>query len=618
MKRFKDISVGGKIFSGFAVMIVFMVLIGITGYWSTKHIQQNLEEIFTVSLPSLDYLLEADRDLQQLLVAERSMVFTDEQSDAFQKFLEDYRENFKQSQVRWGKYKALASTDQEKSLFTKYENAREEWEKLSLQVVDSRKEDTSEGRLTSIDLTLGKAAIKFEQMRDVLDRLEEINLSLAEKSSKDASAIYKTALGVLSVITGIGLFIGIIFTLIISRGITRPLGRAVDITNQLAQGVLTTDIEIKGKDETAQLLMAMRDMVDKLKTVVSSVRSGAGQVKEMALTVKSGADQVTSISLQTSTSAEEMSQGTGQQAAAAEEASASMEQMVSNIRQNSDNAKQTDAIATQSAENAIESGKAVETGVSAMKEIADKILIIGEIARQTDLLALNAAIEAARAGEHGRGFAVVASEVRKLSERSQTAAGEIDTLSHSSVDTAEKTGQMLKKLVPEIQKTAQLVQEISAASNEQNTGAEQINRSILELDQVIQQNSAASEEMSSTSEEMNATAEAMAASSESMVNQADHLMDVIAFFKIGDENMPVSGKRQIKHAYREAPFQKMENTRLMEHQAHTEIDKPGVPIQQYPNGTKDIYRKAGDSEYKIRLENEKQRDDKIDDEFEEY
>jgi methyl-accepting chemotaxis protein len=197
-----------------------------------------------------------------------------------------------------------------------------------------------------------------------------------------------------------------------------------------------------------------------------------------------------------------------------------MEEMVSNIRQNADNAQQTDKIALKSAGDARESGKAVQETVAAMKDIAGKISIIEEIARQTNLLALNAAIEAARAGEHGKGFAVVASEVRKLAERSQAAAGEISKLSASSVQVAERAGEMLAKLVPDIQKTAELVQEINGASAEQNSGAEQINKAIQQLDQVVQQNAGAAEEMSSTAEELS--------------SQAEHLQSAVEFFKIGD------------------------------------------------------------------------------------
>ena len=195
-----------------------------------------------------------------------------------------------------------------------------------------------------------------------------------------------------------------------------------------------------------------------------------------------------------------------------------MEQMASNIKQNADNAQQTEKIALKAADDAKEGGHAVGETVSAMKEIASKISIIEEIARQTNLLALNAAIEAARAGEHGKGFAVVASEVRKLAERSQTAAGEINNLSASSVEVAERAGEMLEKIVPDIQKTAELVQEINAASNEQRAGANQINQAIQQLDQVIQQNAAASEEMASTSEEL--------------LSQAEQLQSTIGFFKI--------------------------------------------------------------------------------------
>jgi methyl-accepting chemotaxis protein len=195
--------------------------------------------------------------------------------------------------------------------------------------------------------------------------------------------------------------------------------------------------------------------------------------------------------------------------------------MVSNIKQNADNAQQTDKIANKSAKDAQESGKSVLEAVAAMKEIANKISIIEEIARQTNLLALNAAIEAARAGEHGKGFAVVAAEVRKLAERSQKAAGEINQLSGTTLKVSEKSGEMLDKLVPDIQRTAELVQEISAASKEQDTGAEQINKALQQLEQVIQQNASAAEEMASTTEEL--------------TGQAEQLVGALSFFHTGDE-----------------------------------------------------------------------------------
>ena len=278
-------------------------------------------------------------------------------------------------------------------------------------------------------------------------------------------------------------------------------------------------------------MLALHAMIQKLNDVVSEV--------------KSAADNVASGSQQLSSSAEQMSQGASQQAAAAEEASSSMEEMSSNIKQNADNAIQTEKIAAQSATVAQEGGKAVFQTVAAMKQIAGKISIIEEIARQTNLLALNAAIEAARAGEHGKGFAVVASEVRKLAERSQKAAAEISGLSSSSVEVAENAGEMLNKMVPDIQKTAELVQEISASCREQDSGAEQINKAIQQLDQVIQQNASASEEMSSTAEELS--------------SQAEQLQSSIAFFKIDwqatttkhtmERRTPArQGGRDLKHA----------------------------------------------------------------------
>lgn len=266
------------------------------------------------------------------------------------------------------------------------------------------------------------------------------------------------------------------------------------------------------------VVLRQRSPQDKLMQTLSSMVSGLTQTVS---DIRSIASEVAAASQSISTASVQVSKGASAQAAAAEEASSSMEQMVSNIKQNADNAQQTDKIANKSARDAQESGKSVLEAVAAMKEIASKISIIEEIARQTNLLALNAAIEAARAGEHGKGFAVVAAEVRKLAERSQKAAGEINQLSASTLKVSEKSGEMLDKLVPDIQRTAELVQEISAASKEQDTGAEQINKALQQLEQVIQQNASASEEMASTTEEL--------------TGQSEQLVSALPFFHTGDD-----------------------------------------------------------------------------------
>jgi methyl-accepting chemotaxis protein len=293
---------------------------------------------------------------------------------------------------------------------------------------------------------------------------------------------------------------------------------------QVAQGNLM--VELRKRSEKDELMESLANMVDKLKEVVTEVQSAA--------------DNVATGGQEMSATAQQMSQGATEQAASAEEISSSMEQMASNIRQNTDNAMQTEKIAVKSASDAREGGKAVTETVSAMKEIATKISIIEEIARQTNLLALNAAIEAARAGEHGKGFAVVASEVRKLAERSQSAAGEISKLSTSSVAIAEQAGDMLNKMLPDIQKTAELVQEISASSKEQDTGAEQINKAIQQLDQVIQQNAGSAEEMASTTEELS--------------SQAEQLKATIAFFTLDTKRQgSAPQRRQLSISHVAAP-----------------------------------------------------------------
>ncbi len=349
----------------------------------------------------------------------------------------------------------------------------------------------------------------------------------------------------------------------ISNGIVKALRRAVDVSLHLSEGDLTTEITVESKDETGQLFDAMKHMI--------------GKLREVVMEVKSAADKVSTGSRHMSSASNEMSQGATEQAASAEEASSSMEQMAANIKHNAENARETEKIAANAARDAQEGGDAVAMTVSAMKDIAGKISIIEEIARQTNLLALNAAIEAARAGEHGKGFAVVAAEVRKLAERSQTAAHDISGLSSSSVEVAEEAGEVLKKLVPDIQKTAELVQQINAASNEQNTGAEQINNAIQQLDQVIQQNAGAAEEMSSTSEDL--------------ASQAEQLQHTITFFKVG--NNRTAGRKKINPTaaqqakasqvitYKTTETQKPAGTSLVMIDDRTDTDKADEDFENY-------------------------------------
>ncbi|SMF15562.1 HAMP domain-containing methyl-accepting chemotaxis protein [Desulfovibrio gilichinskyi] len=329
------------------------------------------------------------------------------------------------------------------------------------------------------------------------------------RTDQEAKMLSQMEFSNMLLLTGacIALLIGIVTAFLLTKGITGPINKGVSFAQQMAKGDFTRTLDIDQKDEIGILAAALNDMVRKLSAVVADV----GKSSE---NVASGSEQL-------SATAESLSESSTEQAANVEEVSSSIEEMTANIRQNAENAHETERIALQSAKQAEEGGAAVTQAVIAMKNIAEKISIIEEIARQTNLLALNAAIEAARAGEHGKGFAVVAAEVRKLAERSGEAAGEIGDLSSTSVSVAEKAGEMLNQLVPDIKRTSELVQEIAAGSNEQLTGAEQINKAVQQLDQVTQQNASASEEMASTSEELS--------------SQAEQLQQVMSFFRVGSQ-----------------------------------------------------------------------------------
>jgi methyl-accepting chemotaxis protein len=359
-------------------------------------------------------------------------------------------------------------------------------------------------KAATLSWTEGKASVAetMAALGEYAELVEKVMADSAAQAAQDANE----AEIVLTVTMIASLLIAIGAAAWVSLAIGRGLSQAVSLAGAVAAGDLTQTIALKGDDEICDVVNALRAMCDKLRAVITETNCAV--------------ENLSSGSQELSASAEQLSQGATEQAAAAEEASSSMEEMASNVKQNADNASQTEKIARQSALDAEASGTAVKRAVKAMETIAEKITIVQEIARQTDLLALNAAVEAARAGEHGRGFAVVASEVRKLAERSQTAAVEIGALSTETVRSAQEAGSMLDKLVPGIKRAAELVEEITAASREQDAGAAQINQAIQQLDQVTQQNAAASEEVSTTSEELN--------------SQAEQLQATIAYFKIDD------------------------------------------------------------------------------------
>ncbi len=511
---FKNMKIGMRLAVGFGFVVVMLLGIGLSGYWGVNSISNQTVTMLQGDAVVAEHSSRARANILGLRRFEKDYFINIGSRDKEEEYLKKWQEQHEHLTARLKDAEKGATLQQDKEMLLTMKTELGNYENGFKKVV---------GMIQSGQIATTQEANKaIDEYKDQIHKMENVSKDLADEANKRMDSqeeIVKQRTShtntIMLILALIAIALSMVMTAIITRGITRPLEEAVMVSNTLSQGNLNVNVEVKSKDETGLLLSAMKDMVDRLKMIVADV--------------KTASDNVASGSQQLSAGSEQMSQGTTEQAASAEEASSSIEEMNATIKQNADNASQTEKIALKSAEDATESGKAVAQTVGAMKDIAGKISIIEEIARQTNLLALNAAIEAARAGEHGKGFAVVAAEVRKLAERSQTAAGEISNLSASSVEVAERAGTMLAKLVPDIQKTAELVQEISAASKEQTSGADQINGAIQQLNQVIQQNAGAAEEMSSTAEELS--------------SQAQQLQGTIAFFKVDERETRQTQRR---------------------------------------------------------------------------
>ena len=512
---FKNLKIGMRLGMGFAVVVVLMMAIAVIGITRMGQINDVTTKIVDDRWPKT---VMANDIIYNVNVVARSLrnviVYKALLNRDVSKQIERIMDARKVVADRYTKLEAAIKSDAGKERLRKLNETRQAFvaeQDVFLDLVHKGEYDKAgEDMRTTMREKQGL-------FLDAINDLIAYQSKLVDDAGVEAKQTFEAAQWMMIVLSVVAVLLALGIAFWITRSITGPIGTAVSVANRLADGDLTAKIDVQGKDETAQLLTAMQAMVRKLSQIIGEVRGAA--------------NALSSASEEVSATAQSLSQGSSEQAASVEETSASVEQMSASINQNTENAKVTDGMASKAAKEADEGGSAVAETVSAMKSIAEKIGIIDDIAYQTNLLALNAAIEAARAGEHGKGFAVVAAEVRKLAERSQVAAQEIGEVAKGSVGLAETAGKLLDEIVPSIKKTSDLVQEIAAASEEQSSGAGQINTAMEQLNKVTQQSASSSEELAATAEEMS--------------GQAEQLQQLMGFFKVEtDLGMVATAKKK--------------------------------------------------------------------------
>lgn len=499
----KNLNVSTKLIILIVTMGIMGTFVGIFGISKIKQTNDKLEQTFKNALIPFQYLknigdvyaITVPKTVDKIYAGEHSWLSGKEK-------IEMALDN---ANISWNEYKKLPKDERENMMMSDLElqfiSAQANLENLRQVLLSRDTNALKRYNTSSLNLVITPISKK-------IDELSQYQIDKAGGIFNSSLENYKNAVITFIIILFLGVVISMLMAVYILRGINQSLGSANETIDKLAKGDLSFEIEKQADYDFGRLLNNLRNLSLKLKEVLVTAQTASANIAITSNEMSSNSQQV--------------SQGATEQAASVEEMAASMEEISSNIQQNSDNALKTKKISAKAAAEIEEGRHNINTTVDSMQTIASKISIIGEIAFQTNILALNAAVEAARAGEHGKGFGVVAAEVGKLAERSKVAAAEIDSLSKSGVEIALKSKAMLNMFVPSIEETSRLVEEISNASVEQNSGVEQINDAIQMLNQVTQQNAAASEEMATVSEELAA--------------QAMQLRNTISFFKLGDDN----------------------------------------------------------------------------------
>lgn len=519
MKSVNDLKIGARLGLVFTLIVLATTFGFIYTSSKTRSIKNELDKIYKVNLLSMEYLIEADRDAYQSSIAISQLLAINdhENLDIQKKLIGAIEENIAQVLQRYSKFENLSNVSkqgQNKAINDKFHESYTKILTLTNDIIAKLRSNAHEEVKA---IYFGEYSTLFDEMRGTMDQFTTISLDNAESSYNASVAISDKILVNSIVITLLIVLFIVITAILITRSITKPISTAVEFLEHVSKGDLTVELSkemTERKDEVGNLLLSMTNMVSTLNNMISNI--------------KTNVSQITNASQELNSTSQKLSEGANEQASSVEEVSSTIEQISANIQQNSNNANETQKIATLSVDGIANVKKASQESLNSISDISGKITIINDIAFQTNILALNAAVEAARAGEHGRGFAVVAAEVRRLAERSKIAADEIISLSGSSVKITEDAVNQMEKIIPEINKTSSLVQEIAAASSEQSNGAEQVNNAVQQLNQVTQQNAAAAEELASNAEQMLA--------------QADSLMETVLQFKTTDSTKRSSKK----------------------------------------------------------------------------